>query len=112
MNGSWRPIMAPSWVSGRPVTAARVVTGTPRAPKATGAVSKIRVKVRASSAGKPRAISRAEQMATGVPKPATPSSRAPKQKPITISTTRLSDGRWSMTQRRRASKRPVATVML
>ena len=92
-------------MTGSCVTAPSVVTGTPRAPKATGAVSKIKVKTRASKAGKPRAISRALVMATGEPKPATPSSRQPRQKPITTSTIRRSSGRWSMIQQRKASKR-------
>ena len=51
-------------------------------------------------------------MATGVPKPDTPSSNAPKQKPITTSTTRRSLGRWSITQTRKASNRPDVTAML
>ena len=51
MNGSWRPIMAPSVTAGRPVTCPSTVTGAPSAPKATGAVLKISVKVSASSGG-------------------------------------------------------------
>ena len=51
-------------------------------------------------------------MAIGVPKPETPSSRAPKQKPITTSTTRRSFGKWSVIQSRNASKRPELTAML
>jgi hypothetical protein len=35
--------MAESFIAGRPVIEASVVTGIPRAPKATGVVSKIRV---------------------------------------------------------------------
>jgi hypothetical protein len=93
MNGSCRPIIAPSVVSDSCVTAPSVVTGAPSAPNATGAVLKIKVKTSASSAGKPSAISRALVIATGVPKPATPSSRQPKQKPTTTSTTRRSFGR-------------------
>ena len=112
MKGSWRPIMAPSWVAGRPVTAESVVTGTPSAPKATGAVSKIRVKTMASEALNPSMIRSALMIATGVPKPATPSSRAPKQNPSTISTTRRSSGSEPTTQRRNASKRPDFTEML
>ena len=53
MIGSWRPIIAPSTGAGRPVTAPSTVTGTPSAPKATGAVLKIRTKTSASSVGKP-----------------------------------------------------------
>ena len=72
MNGSWRPIMAPSVPAGRPVTAPSVVTGTPSAPKATGAVLKINVNTSASSAGKPTRMRSDEVIATGVPKPAMP----------------------------------------
>jgi hypothetical protein len=55
------------------------VIGTPSAPKATGAVSKISVKTSASIAGNPTAISSELVIATGVPKPAIPSSSAPNQ---------------------------------
>ena len=58
------------------------MTGAPSAPKATGAVLKISTKTSASSGGKPTRISSELVIATGVPKPATPSSSAPKQKPI------------------------------
>ena len=51
-------------------------------------------------------------MAIGVPKPEMPSSKAPKQKPMTTSTTRRSLGRCSITQSRKASKRPDATATL
>ena len=51
-------------------------------------------------------------IATGVPKPEIPSSRQPKQKPITTSTTRRSFGRLPMIQSRNASNRPDATAML
>ncbi len=51
-------------------------------------------------------------IATGEPKPATPSSRAPKQKPMITSTMRLSSGSRASTQVRRASKRPESTAML
>ena len=44
MKGSCRPIIAASVVSESCVTAPSVVTGAPRAPNATGAVLKIRVK--------------------------------------------------------------------
>ena len=104
--------MAPSWSAGRPVTWPSTVTGAPRAPNATGAVLKISVKVSASSGGKPTRISSALVIATGVPKPAMPSSRQPKQNPITTRTMRRSFGRWSRTQSRKASKRPEATAML
>ncbi len=66
----------------------------------------------ASSGANPTRIKSEEVIATGVPKPATPSSSAPKQKPITTRTTRRSFARWSMTQTRKASKRPDLTAML
>jgi hypothetical protein len=31
-KGSWRPTIADSWSSGRPVTLARVISGVPMAP--------------------------------------------------------------------------------
>ena len=86
--------------------------GVPSAPKATGAVLKMRVKVSASSAGMPIMMSSALVMATGVPKPAMPSSRHPKQKPITTSTTRRSFGRLASSHSRNASNRPEITAML
>ena len=86
--------------------------GVPSAPKATGAVLKMSVKVSASSAGMPIMIRNALVIATGVPKPEIPSSRQPKQKPITTSTTRRSFGRLASSQSRKASKRPDITAML
>lgn len=112
MNGSWRPTMAPRTGEGSPVTAPSVVTGTPSAPKATGAVLKMSTNTSASSAGKPTRMSSDDVIATGVPKPAMPSSSAPKQKPITTSTTRRSLGRWLSTQARKASKRLDSTAIL
>ena len=112
MNGSCRPTIAPNFTAGRSVTCPSTVIGVPNAPKATGAVLKMSVKVSASSAGMPMRISRALVMATGVPNPEMPSSRQPKQKPITTSTTRRSFGRCSSSQSRNASKRPEITAML
>ncbi len=86
--------------------------GVPSAPNATGAVLKMSVKVRASSAGMPIMMSNALVMATGVPKPAIPSSRQPKQKPITTSTTRRSFGKLASSHTRKASNRPDITAML
>ena len=112
MTGNCRPIIAPSAAVGRPVTAPSTVTGTPSAPNATGAVLKISTKTSASSGGKPTMISSELVMATGVPKPAMPSSKAPKQKPITTRMTRRSFGRWVSTQVRNASNRPDRTATL
>ena len=105
MNGNWRPTIAPRTGAGSPVTAPSTVTGTPSAPKATGAVLKISVNTSASRAGKPTSMSSEEVIATGVPKPAMPSRSAPKQKPMTTSTTRRSFGRWLRIHARNASNR-------
>ncbi len=112
MKGSWRPIIWASAVAGRLVTAPSTVTGTPSPPKATGAVLKIRTKTIASNGGKPTRISSELVIATGVPNPATPSSSAPKQKPITTSTMRRSFGKCLSTQTRKASNRPDLTATL
>ena len=112
MIGSCRPIIAARVATGRPVTPPSVVTGAPSAPNATGAVLKIRTNTRASRGGKPTRISSELVIATGVPNPEIPSSRAPKQKPTTTRTTRRSRGRCVSTQRRKASKRPDRTAML
>src|SRR5208337_1540435 len=79
-------------------------------PERHRAVLKMSTKTSASSASNPTRIRSDEVIATGVPKPATPSSSAPKQKPIT--TTRRSFGRWSMTQTLKASNRPDFTAIL
>ena len=105
MNGNWRPTIAPRAGAGSPVTAPSTVTGTPSAPKATGAVLKMRTNTSASRAGKPTRMSSDEVIATGVPKPAMPSRSAPKQKPMTTRTTRRSFGRWLRTHARNASNR-------
>ena len=53
--------------------------GVPSAPNATGAVLPISDRPAAGSGLKPNPISMAAEMATGVPKPAVPSTNAPKQ---------------------------------
>ena len=85
--------MAAKAGAGSPVTAPSTVTGVPSAPKATGVVLNISTNTTASSAGKPHKMSKEAVMATGAPNPAIPSSRAPKQKPMTTSTTRRSFGK-------------------
>ena len=81
------------------------------APKATGAVSATRATAAALSGLTPRPTSMIPQMATGVPKPARASSRAPKQNAIiTTCTRRSSDTRAKA--RRSTAKYPVASVML
>lgn len=44
--------MADNFITGSPVIVAKVVTGIPSAPKATGVVSKIKVYVKASKGSK------------------------------------------------------------
>ncbi len=66
------------------------MTGVPSAPKATGAVLAIRDRPEAASGEKPSPIRMAAVTATGVPKPAAPSKKAPKQKAISSSCSRRS----------------------
>ena len=79
------------------------------APKATGAVLARSTTVAARIAVKPTAISITPVIATGAPKPASASSRPPKQNAMMIACTRGSSEIASMT-RRRSSKRPLRTV--
>ena len=85
--------------------------GVARAPKATGAVLAIRATAAALSGWKPSAISITTVIATGVPKPASASSRAPKQKAMMIAWIRWSGLTFSK-ERRSTSKCPEATVRL
>ena len=80
VKGRMRPIMALRSDSGRAVTAAKVWTGVPIAPQATGAVFAMRFKAAAWNGLNPKPIMKAPAIATGAPKPAAPSIRAPKQK--------------------------------
>ena len=66
------------------------MTGVPSAPKATGAVLAISDRPEAASGEKPRPIRMPAVTATGVPKPAAPSKKAPKQKAISSSCMRRS----------------------
>jgi hypothetical protein len=81
-NGSWRPAMALSGISPSFVTVARVRIGVPSAPYATGAVLANSDKPAARSGLNPAPMSSAAEIATGVPKPAAPSTKAPKQNAI------------------------------
>ena len=88
-----------------------VMIGVASAPNATGAVFATSATVAALSGRKPSAISMTEVIATGVPKPASASSSAPKQNAMMIAWIRWS----SLTEandRRSTSKCPVSTVML
>ncbi len=77
-SGSCRPTIALSESRSRPVMSASVVNGVPSEPKATGAVLPMSASFAASSGLKPRPIINAPVMATGAPKPAAPSMKAPK----------------------------------
>jgi hypothetical protein len=117
-NGVCRPTIAPSvsvfrrGSSAAPeVTVASVTIGVARAPNATGAVFATSATTAALSGWKPRAISMTTVMATGVPNPASASSRAPKQKAMMIAWTRWSALTFS-NERRSTSKWPLATVRL
>ena len=65
----------------------------PSAPKATGAVLPISASPAAGSGRKPRPISMAAEIATGVPNPAAPSMNAPKLNAISSTCTRRSSAR-------------------
>ena len=81
------------------------------APKATGAVLATSATAAALIGLKPTAISITAVIATGVPKPASASSSAPKQKAMMMAWIR-----WSSeivaNDRRSTAKCPVSTVML
>ena len=85
--------------------------GTARAPNATGAVLATRATTAAFIGRKPRAMSMTLVIATGVPKPARASSRAPKQNAMMTAWMRWSSLTFA-NERRRTSKCPVTTVML
>ena len=77
-TGSWRPTIAESACKSSPVTLARVTSGVPSAPNATGAVLPMSASLAASSGRNPSPIISAPEIATGVPNPAVPSMNAPK----------------------------------
>ena len=90
---------------------ASVTIGIARAPKATGAVLATSATVAALTGLKPSDISITTEIATGVPKPASASSSAPKQKAMMIAWIRWSGLTFSK-ERRSTSKCPDATVRL
>ena len=75
-----------------PVALASPWIGAPSAPKATGAVFAISERPEAARGEKPNPINIAAVTAIGVPKPAAPSKKAPKQKAISRSCSRRSAG--------------------
>lgn len=95
---------------GMPVRFPAVVTGIAMAPKATGAVFATSTVIADLSGDRPSAMSIAAVIATGAPKPASASSRPPKQKAMSIAWTRRSPRPTVLKQRRRSSKRPLTTV--
>ncbi len=110
-KGVWRPTMAPRSPLSRLVISASVMIGVAIAPKATGAVLATRAMEAALIGLKPTAIIITAVIATGVPKPASASSSAPKQKAMITAWMR-----WSSEIRpkdlRSTAKWPVSTVML
>ena len=90
---------------------ASVTIGMASAPNATGAVFATRATTAALRGLKPSDISMTTEIATGVPKPASASSSAPKQKAMMIAWMRWSGLTFSK-DRRRTSKCPEATVRL
>ncbi len=110
-NGVWRPTMLLRCWTGRPVTCPSVVIGMAMAPNATGAVSATSATATARSGLRPSPTSMTLQMAGGVPKPASASSSAPKQKAMTTTWTRMSSDTM-LNARRSTAKYPVASVML
>ena len=93
------------------VTSASVMIGVAIAPNATGAVLATSASAAALIGLKPTAIIITAVIATGVPKPASASSRAPKQKAMITAWMR-----WSVetapNDLRSTEKWPVSTVML
>ena len=118
-SGSWRPTMADRSrvveATSRPRIGAsrppRVVIGMPIEPKATGAVLATSASTAAATGSKPRPASMAALIATGAPKPAMPSTSAPKQKATRSAWMRRSSVRRAR-ERRITSKSPLATVRL
>ncbi len=78
--GVWRPTIAPRSSLGISVSPASVTIGIAIAPKATGAVLATSATAAAFIGLKPKWTSIVAVIATGVPKPASASSSAPKEK--------------------------------
>ena len=85
--------------------------GVAIAPKATGAVLATRATAAALIGWKPSAISITAVIATGVPKPASASSSAPKQNAMITAWMRWSS-EIAPNDLRSTAKCPVSTVML
>ena len=81
-SGVMRPWVAPTASAEELPSFAAVVTGMAIAPKQTLRALPTIVTSAALIAGTPRASSMAQDIATGAPKPARPSMRPQKQKPM------------------------------
>ena len=95
----------------RPVISDSVVIGIAIAPNATGAVFATRAIAAALIGRNPSAIIITAVIATGVPKPASASSSAPKQNAMITAWMRWSS-EIAPNDRRSTAKCPVSTVML
>ncbi len=93
-----------------PVRLPAVVMGMAMAPKATGAVLATRTVTAEVSRGSPSAISMAAVIATGAPNPARASRSPPKQNAMSMAWMRRSPRPTELKERRRSSKRLLATV--
>ena len=89
----------------------RVTTGIPIEPNATGAVLASRASTAAVTGSNPRLARIEAVIATGAPKPAMPSSSAPKEKATRSVCSRRSVVR-RVSERLMTSKSPLATVRL
>jgi hypothetical protein len=111
-TGTCLPAIAESLARSSPVTPERAIIGMPSAPKATGAVLAISAVSTARRAGCPRPTSRQAVTATGAPKPAVPSSSAPKQNATSTTWMLASPEACCSIQRRKRSNFPVSCVRL
>ena len=105
-----RPTHCASASSSMPVVPASVTTGMPIEPNATGAVFASRQMPAAKNGEKPSPVSIAAATATGVPKPAAPSTNAPNANAISIACSRRSVVRPPI-ESLMISKLPVSSVM-
>ena len=79
-SGKIRPTVALIASTSMSVTLLKVLTGTPSAPQATGAVLAIRQSTAALNGSNPSPTRKAAEIATGAPNPAAPSRNAPNEK--------------------------------
>ena len=91
-----RPTAALSGPSDNPVNPAKVMTGMPTDPNATGAVLASKQMLEAWNRLIPSPTSIEPAMATGAPKPAAPSINAPNPNAINKTCRRASPVNWAM----------------